>query len=139
MTFALGAVLALQPIVNSELGKRTSDLGAAFASVALTFVLVGVVFLIFGDPGSLSKAKNVPSIYLTGGVYGALFVIITLITVRHLGAGLTIALLIAGQLIVAAVLDHFGALGLDQIELTPVRIVGMVTLLAGALLMTADL
>ena len=63
----------------------------------------------------------------------------SLITVRYLGAGLTIALLIAGQLIVAALLDHYGVLGLDQIELSAVRVAGMVALLGGVALMTLDL
>ena len=138
-TLALGAVVALQPPVNSELGKRTSDLGAAFVSVTLTFLVLLVIFLIVGDWGSLSKLKEVPAIYLTGGLYGALFVIVSLITVRHLGAGLTIALLIAGQLIVAALLDHYGVLGLEQIELSTVRVIGMAALLGGCVLMTLDL
>lgn len=138
-TLALGAVVALQPPVNAELGKRTSDLGAAFISVALSFLLLGVVFLAFGDLGSLSKLREVPVVYLTGGLYGALFVLVSLITVRHLGAGLTIALLIAGQLVVAALLDHYGVLGLDQIELSAVRVLGIVALLTGAILMSLDL
>ena len=137
-TLALGAVVALQPPVNSELGRRTSDLGAAFISVAVTFLLVGAIFVIFGDLGSLSRVRDVPLIYLTGGLYGALFVGVSLVTVRYLGAGLTIALLIAAQLVVAALLDHFGVLGLEQIELSPLRVVGMAALLAGVVLMSVD-
>jgi bacterial/archaeal transporter family-2 protein len=138
-TLALGAIVALQPPINSELGRRTSDLGAAFVSVTLTFMILLVVFLVFGDWGSLSKLKEVPAIYLSGGIYGALFVVVSLITVRYLGAGLTIALLIAGQLIVAALLDHYGVLGLDQIELSAARVAGIAALLAGVVLMTLDL
>jgi transporter family-2 protein len=137
-TLALGAVVALQPPVNSELGRRTSDLGAAFISVAVTFLLVGAIFVIFGDLSSLSRVRDVPLIYLTGGLYGALFVGVSLVTVRSLGAGLTIALLIAAQLVVAALLDHFGVLGLEQIELSPLRVVGMAALLAGVVLMSVD-
>ena len=137
-TLALGAVVALQPPVNSELGRRTSDLGAAFISVAVTFLLVGAIFVIFGDLSSLSRVRDVPLIYLTGGLYGALFVGVSLVTVRYLGAGLTIALLIAAQLVVAALLDHFGVLGLEQIELSPLRVVGMAALLAGVVLMSVD-
>jgi transporter family-2 protein len=137
-TLALGAVVALQPPVNSELGRRTSDLGAAFISVAVTFLLVGAIFVIFGDLSSLSRVRDVPLIYLTGGLYGALFVGVSLVTVRSLGAGLTIALLIAAQLVVAALLDHFGVLGLEQIELSPLRVVGMTALLAGVVLMSVD-
>jgi uncharacterized membrane protein YdcZ (DUF606 family) len=51
-TVVVGALVALQPPVNSELGRRTSDLGAAFISVTLTFMVLSVIFLIFGDTDS---------------------------------------------------------------------------------------
>lgn len=138
-TVVVGALVALQPPVNSELGRRTSDLGAAFISVTLTFLVLSVIFLIFGDTGSLTRLGDVPLIYLTGGLYGAAFVAISLITVRTLGAGLTIALLISAQLIVAALLDHFGALGLEEISLSLARVIGVGALLVGSVLMSLDL
>ena len=60
-TAAIGALVALQPPVNSELGRRTSDLGAAFVSVSITFLLLGAILLAFGDVGSLSKVREVPA------------------------------------------------------------------------------
>ncbi len=135
-TLAIGCLVALQPPVNSELGRRTSDLGAAFVSVSITFLLLGAVLLAFGDVGSLSKVREVPAIYLTGGLYGAAFVAVSLVTVRHLGAGTTIALLVSAQLIVAALLDQFGVLGLAQVSLTPLRLLGIATLICGTVLVT---
>jgi bacterial/archaeal transporter family-2 protein len=137
-TLLIGAFVALQPAVNAELGRRTSDLAAAFVSVSLTFLLLAVVFAVFGDTGSLSKARDVPLVYLTGGIYGAIFVAVSLVTVRILGAGLTIALLISSQLIVASLLDHFGALNLEEIPLSPARLLGIAALLAGTVLFTLD-
>jgi bacterial/archaeal transporter family-2 protein len=92
-----------------------------------------------GDTDSLRGLKEVPLVYPTGGLYGAAFVAISLITVRTLGAGLTIALLISAQLIVAALLDHFGVLGLEEVNLSPVRVLGVVALLLGSVLMSLDL
>lgn len=135
-TLAIGALVTLQPPVNSELGKRTSDLGAAFISVSVTFLILGVILVVFGDPGSLAKVREVPAIYLSGGVYGAAFVAVSLVTVRHLGAGTTIALLVSSQLVVAALLDQFGVLGLDQLSLTPLRMAGIATLILGTVLVT---
>ncbi len=135
-TAAIGALVALQPPVNSELGRRTSDLGAAFISVSITFLVLGVILLAFGDVGSLSKVRDVPAIYLTGGLYGAAFVGISLVTVRQLGAGTTIAVLVSAQLVVAALLDQLGVLGLEQVSLTPLRLVGIATLILGTVLVT---
>jgi transporter family-2 protein len=135
-TLAVGALVALQPPVNAELGRRTSDLGAAFLSVSVTFLVLGVVLLLFGDLGSLAKVRNVPAFYLSGGLYGAAFVAVSLVTVRYLGAGTTVAALVCAQLIVAAALDHFGVLGLDQVLLSPLRVAGIVALIVGTVLVT---
>ena len=135
-TLAIGALVALQPPVNSVLGKRTSDLGAAFISVSVTFLILGVILVVFGDPGSLAKVRDVPAIYLTGGIYGAAFVAVSLITVRYLGAGTTIALLVAAQLVVGALLDHFGVLGLERVSLSPLRLTGVAILILGTTLVT---
>ncbi len=135
-TLAVGALVALQPPVNAELGRRTTDLAAAFFSVSVSFLVLGVVLLLFGDPGSLSKIRDVPLGYLSGGVYGAVFVAVSLVTVRYLGAGTTIAALVCAQLLVAAALDHYGVLGLDQVSLSPVRLIGIAALIAGTILVT---
>jgi transporter family-2 protein len=133
-TLAVGALVALQPPVNAELGRRTSDLAAAFFSISVSFLVLGLVLLVFGDPGSLAKIRQVPMIYLTGGLFGAAFVAASLVTVRYLGATTTIAALVCAQLVVAAILDQLGVLGLDQLSLSPARAVGITALIAGTLL-----
>ena len=45
-----------------------------------------------------------------------------------------VALVLAGQLIVALIVDQFGILGYPQIAVTPTRLLGAALLLAGALL-----
>ena len=51
------------------------------------------------------------------------------------GAGAVIAATVLGQLLAAAVLDHFGWLGVPQVRINWWRICGMMLLLGGALLM----
>ncbi len=135
-TLAVGALVALQPPVNAELGRRTGDLSAAFFSVSVSFLILGLIFLLFGDPGSLSRIRDVPLVYLSGGVYGAIFVGVSLVTVRYLGAGATVAALVSAQLVVAAVLDQLGVLGLEQIALSPIRAVGIAALVFGTVLVS---
>ena len=135
-TLAVGALVALQPPVNAELGRRSTDLAAAFFSASVSFLFLGFVLLLFGDPGSLSKVRSVPLIYLSGGLYGALFIAVSLVTVRYLGAGATIAALVAAQLIVAVILDQLGVLGLDQVAISPLRVIGVAALIVGTILVT---
>jgi transporter family-2 protein len=133
---AVGALVALQPPVNSELAKRTSVLGAAFISVLMSAIAIGVIAAIAGDLPQLRRAAHVNWFYLTGGVYGAALVAVSLLTVRSLGAGGVVAAIVTGQLIVSAVLDHYGVLGLVRTALTPARFAGIALLLAGTALVT---
>jgi transporter family-2 protein len=138
-TLVIGALAALQPPINSELGKRTSDLAAALTSAVITCLVLGLLLVIFGNPGSLGRLREVPLLYLIGGgLVGASFLGVSLIVVRYLGAGLTVALVIAAQLIVAAALDHFGVIGLDVVEASPIRLLGIAMLIAGTALMFID-
>jgi transporter family-2 protein len=135
-TVVVGALVALQPPINAELARRSSDLAAAFFSVSVSFLVLALIFVVFGDHSSLSQIRGTPLIYLTGGLFGALFVAVSLITVRTLGAGATIAALVSAQLIVAAILDHVGALGLQQISFSALRGIGVAALILGTVLVT---
>jgi len=135
-TIAVGALIALQPPVNSQLAKHTTVLGAAFVSTAISAVIMGVIVLIAGEVPSPRQVAGVPPGYLTGGLLGAILVSVSLVTVRTLGAGGVVAATVAGQLIVSALLDRAGVLGLDRIGLTPLRLIGFALLILGTAFVT---
>lgn len=135
-TLAVGGLIALQPAVNSQLARYTSVLGSAFISTAISAVAMGVIFFASGGYAQLHALPNVPVGYLTGGLMGAALVTVSLVSVRTLGAGGVVAATVATQLIVSAMLDRAGVLGLHQIGLTPLRLTGFALLLAGTFLVT---
>lgn len=132
----VGGLIALQPPVNSQLARETSVLGAAFISTAISALVMGVIFFAAGGASQLSSLPSVPVGYLTGGLLGALLVSVSLVAVRSLGAGGVVAATVCTQLIVSALLDRFGALGLTEIGLTPWRVCGFLLLLTGTLMVT---
>ncbi|MEA2445611.1 MAG: bacterial/archaeal transporter family-2 protein [Thermoleophilales bacterium] len=136
-TAAVGGLIALQPPVNAQLGKATSVLGAAFISTAISALVMGLLFFASGKGAELGRIPHVRPIYLVGGLVGALLVTVTLVTVDTLGAGGVVAATVSAQLIVSALLDRAGVLGLDQIGLSPLRLTGFALLLAGTVLVTA--
>jgi transporter family-2 protein len=136
-TVFVGALLALQPPVNSELAKRTSIIAAAFISTAISAALIGAIAVATGQAGHVRRIPHIPPIYLTGGLIGAALVTVSLVTVRTLGAGGLVAATVTGQLLVSAFLDRIGAFGLERVALTPARVAGLVLLLLGTALVTA--
>jgi transporter family-2 protein len=135
-TFAVGALIAFQPPINSELAKRTTVVAAAFISTVLATVALGVLTVVLGEAGEVRRVPHIPVGYLTGGFMGAVLISVSLVTVRTLGAGGVVAATVAGQLVISALLDRFGVLGLERVGLTPGRLLGFALLFAGTALVT---
>ena len=69
-----------------------------------------------------------------GGLIGVLVVAGSAAIVPVTGAAMFFVCLIAGQLLGSVALDHFGAFGLPEIQISPIRLIGVVLALAGVLL-----
>jgi transporter family-2 protein len=137
LTLAAGALVTLQAPANAELSHHVGDLGAALVSLVIATLVVVVLLLVFGDPGRLAGITSFRVEYALGGIAGAGVVAVSLVTVRTLGAGGVTAALVAAQLIVAVVLDRFGVLGLQHVQLSWERGLGVVLVIAGAVLVTS--
>ena len=139
LTVVAGGWIALQSPINSQLGRHVGALQGAFVS----FVIGSVVLLIAaalarGGLGTIGNVRDVPWIYVTGGVLGAGYVTIALLAVRPLGTGGVIAATIAGELTVAVLIDQFGWFGVQQQVITPARVAGIVLLGLGVLLVVRN-
>jgi transporter family-2 protein len=134
LTAGVGVLVALQAPVNAGLAKETGSFPAALVSFIVgTLILLGIVVL-SGKAGGVGGVTDVSWYYLIGGLLGAAYVTVVLVTVSTIGAGGVAAATITGQLIASVVMDRLGVLGLDEVALTPERILGVALLLAGTFL-----
>ena len=131
-----GAVLPVQTAVNNKMAVAVgSPVLGALVSFAVGTLSILIYSVASGESiGSLTSSKDAPAIAWIGGLTGAFFVTVTIILMPRIGVALTISLIIAGQLITALVMDHFGLLGLEVRQVTPLRIVGVVLVGLGAVL-----
>jgi transporter family-2 protein len=136
LTIAAGLLVGLQPAANAALADHVGDFGAAFVSIVVTLVVAAIVMVIAGQVGRLSGLGSAAPIELIGGVGGAAVVIVTLITVRTLGAGGVIALIVAAQLVIAIVIDRLGWFGVHPIGISAGRLIGLGLVIAGTVLIT---
>jgi transporter family-2 protein len=134
LTAAAGGLIALQAPINAGLGKATGDLAAAMISFLVGSAALVLIVLISSKAGGVSNAGDVEWYYLIGGLLGAIYVANALVAVGSIGAGGVAAATIAGQLTASVVADRLGVLGLEQVSLSPERILGIVMLLVGTLL-----
>ena len=138
LTVAAGGLIALQAPVNSALSKAVGTLAGASLSLVLGAVVMVAVTLIVEGFGRLPEAAGLPWHYFTGGLIGAAYITVALLTVRALGAGGVTAATITGQLIASLAIDRLGVLGLEPRGLDTGRLLGVVLLVAGTVLVARD-
>jgi bacterial/archaeal transporter family-2 protein len=135
LTALAGGLIALQPPINAELGRFTGNLQAALVSFLVGAVLLAGIVVLSGKAGTLSETFQPGWIYyLGGGVLGAVYVAVALITVSSIGAAGVVAGTIAGQLTASVVIDRLGVLGLEETAVSVGRLVGIALLFLGTYL-----
>lgn len=133
-TALAGGLIALQAPINAGLGRATGSLPAALVSFGIGTVALAAIVVLSGQAGGLGSTLDVSWYYLLGGLLGAVYVANALIAVSAIGAGGVAAATIAGQLTASVAIDRLGLFGLDQVALSPERIVGVVLLIGGTVL-----
>jgi bacterial/archaeal transporter family-2 protein len=136
LAIGIGCLVGMQAPVNSRLGKSVGNIQAATFSFLVGTVALVVIASVAAQGGlsSLRHVGQVPWWALVGGLFGAVYVAVSLVAVRTLGASGLTAAVIAGQLAISAVIDRFGLVGIGKQQLGPVRILGLFVLAAGVLL-----
>jgi transporter family-2 protein len=135
LAVSAGVLVGMQAPVNSRLGRNLGSVQAAtFSFLVGTVALVLIALLFYGGLGSFGTVGKAPWWALLGGLFGAVYVTVAILTVRTLGVSTLTAAVISGQLAVAVVIDHFGLLGVAKQPIPPVRIAGLVLLVVGVLL-----
>lgn len=133
--FVSGTLVALQAPTNGMLSRGVgSPVNAALVSFAIGTLALIAVALALGVRPTGGAVRSLPWYAWTGGLYGAVFVAVAAFAAPRLGVTYFLMVAIAGQLAMALLLDRVGAFGIERVEITPVRIAGVLLVLAGAFL-----
>ncbi len=134
-----GAVLPAQAAMNGRLARSLGGpiWAATYTTLAVAVILVIAGSLIFKTAPRTTDLSGVPWWAWLSGACGAVFLVGTTFAIPRLGAANLAALVIAGQIICAMVLDRFGLLGLTAQPISMQRALAATLLIAGAALMSA--
>lgn len=130
-----GALTSVQSAINAELGKYVGGVGSALISFIVGTLSLAVLYLAMGE-GGLKSTFKAPAYLLIGGFFGAIFVFSMVKLVPLIGTASVMSGVIAGQLLLAIVIDHFGLFGLSRITIGWTRGLGVALLLIGVRLIT---
>ena len=135
-TLLAGALIPVQTAINSQLRVAlfqspvlASLVSFAVGTIALALVYFG--FLRGAVPDGAMLLRTSWWMWI-GGVLGAIFVSCTIFLAPRLGAATMTAVMLSGQLVASVLLDHYALVGFPEHPVSPLRLVGIGLLFAGA-------
>ncbi|HLP52289.1 MAG TPA: DMT family transporter [Chitinophagales bacterium] len=136
MAFIAGSFLPIQAGINAKLGKAG---GSAVHASMFSFVVGAVALILYiiltKQTVSWAGLKAAPLSAWAGGLLGAFYVTVIVLSFPKLGPGLTFGLVVAGQMLISALLEHFNILVASPQPLSLLRVVGMAMVVGGVVIM----
>jgi bacterial/archaeal transporter family-2 protein len=135
LTATAGLAGAVQAAVMGELGERVGIVPAVAFSVVLA-LLAGLAALLVWERSfaGIRAAAQEPAWLWVGGLMSVFIVLAVTVAPPRIGVAATIGVVIAGNLVSAALIDRYGLFGQDVIPIDRWRLLGLLLLAAGAAL-----
>jgi bacterial/archaeal transporter family-2 protein len=136
LTVGAGISVLIQQALNANLrAQLNSAAWSGFMSYFLGVLCMVALAILLRDPlPSSTTIARVPLWAWSGGIFGAIFIGLSIITIPKLGGAAYIALLVTGQMIAALAVDHFGWLGVPERPIDLPRMLGVALLIGGVVL-----
>lgn len=137
LALASGALIPVQAASNAALAKVIHG-NVPFAATTLflvAFVAAAAALLVSGQGlPATDELREAPWWSYSGGPIVAFYVLTITFLAPRLGVGNAIALIVAGQVLAALTIDHFGLLRSMVFPLTTTRALGGVLVIVGVFL-----
>jgi len=130
-----GLAGSVQVAVMARLGERVGVFAAlAWAAMLTAGLALALLLVVRQGLGGMADAARQPVWLWSGAAMGLLIVLTITFAGSRIGVAATVAIMIAGQLAMGAVIDRFGLFGVDKVALAWPRVAGLLLLAAGAAL-----
>jgi bacterial/archaeal transporter family-2 protein len=126
-----GVAVGLQSPLASMITQRLGMLESIFI-IHIGGALLIAFPLIFLRGGNLGEWRSLPWYALLAGSMGLIVVGGVSFMIPRVGVATSITLIIAGQLVISSILDHYGLLGVNVRPMDLPRIFGLAIVFVGA-------
>lgn len=117
--------------LNAALGVRIGSPAAAATILFVVAFLCCVVVVLITGTGAFSRFAQAPKHLFLGGVLIAFYVLTITYIAPRFGVGNAVFFVLLGQLISAAIIDHFGLFGARVSPLSATRALGIAVMATG--------
>ena len=125
-----GIAVGLQGPLASIMTQRMGPLESSFIVHAGGAIISIIPLLIIGG-GKLGQWRSAPWYALCAGFFGLIVLSAVSYTIPRIGVAAAIVSIVAGQIILSAILDHFGWLGAAVRPLDAPRFLGLAVVMLG--------
>jgi transporter family-2 protein len=135
LSASAGLAGAVQIAVMGELGNRSGVVPAiAFSGILSGLLAIVVLYAAGSSLWGVREALREPVWLWTGGAISLFIILAMTVAGPRIGIAATLGILIGGNLVMGALIDQYGLLGLDRVPIGWPRAVGIVLLGIGAAL-----
>jgi len=125
-----GVAVGLQSPMASMISQRLGLFESVFIVHVGGAIVALIPLLIYGG-GKLVQWRSLPWYTLAAGVFGLIVIGAISFMIPRVGVAAAITSIVAGQLLVSTILDHFGLLGAMGRAMDPTRAIGLAIVLVG--------
>ncbi|WP_454254597.1 DMT family transporter [Pseudomonas sp. Marseille-Q8238] len=127
-----GALMPLQAGINGQLANNLSSvMSAALVSFVVGTLALLAIVIVQRDLPTLAALKSLSWWHLGGGLMGAFFIATAAFTGPRIGAMLFMSLILAGQMVMALLLDHQGWAGFREAPISLGKLAGVALIIGG--------
>ena len=135
LAFLSGAFLPIQAGLSAKLGKAAeSPVYASMLSFLIGTIGLFTYIILTNQTISWAGVRSAPAHVWLGGLLGAFYVTVIILAFPKLGPGLTFGLVVAGQMIISILLEHFNILVAQQNSISFMKMVGVLLVIAGIII-----
>lgn len=132
LALAAGIAVPVMAALNAQLGGK---MGSPFAAAAVlsAVALLTLVALTFG--ATLATLRwPAPTVGYGAGLLFTVYIASITWLAPRIGLGNAVFLVLLGQLVTSAAIDHFALFGAPRVEITPRRLLGLAVMAVGIML-----
>lgn len=126
-----GVAVGIQAPLSSMISQRLGVMESVFI-VHLGGAIAALIPLAIYSGGKLGSWRAVPWYALCAGAFGLVVIFSMSYMIPRIGVATALIILLAGQLFIGTILDHFGWLGAAHRPLEISRIIGLAVVMFGA-------
>lgn len=126
-----GVGIPLLAALNAALGRHVGSPAAAATVLFIVALTIAFITAMITGSAGFAKLVSAPKHLFLGGVFVAFYVLSVTWIAPKIGVGNAVFFVLIGQLISAAIIDHFGLFGAAQTSISLTRAAGIAIMAVG--------